>query len=431
MKYDIFISYRREGGKNYARTLKPELEKRGFRVFLDFDELKDGVFDKRIMDAIANAPIFLVILSKGSLDRCVNDGDWVKEEILYADKTNRHIVPVEVDKTFREMPETLPNNIKTILGAHQFSQIDTETLLQASIDQLVRDRISPYVNRFSEGHSEKEYIKKEGAEIHIEVDADCNLLRFKKQEMVLTAHEDYVIYLQPGKHKLEFVSVECPEISTVHLLTVTSNNYTDYLEIAILDKINDYKKVEEARMQEELRKKEEEKRRAAAEKKRIEEEKRLKEEEAKRIEEQRIQEEQAQKRAEEKKRKNKEKLSDSFLILMVLAPIISIGVGIVASRLFHSSWLGLEVFIVFGWFSFWLFAYLSDWINDKKDDFNIGIGISLFSIIIAIGIHSGIYFSSVWAGLGIGFALLITDFVCFFHDTKNDDTPEEDEHDNE
>ena len=35
-KYDVFISYRRVGGKDYARTLKPELEKRGFRVFLDF-----------------------------------------------------------------------------------------------------------------------------------------------------------------------------------------------------------------------------------------------------------------------------------------------------------------------------------------------------------------------------------------------------------
>jgi hypothetical protein len=39
-RYDIFISYRRESGKNYARILKPELEKRGFqdRIFLDFDE---------------------------------------------------------------------------------------------------------------------------------------------------------------------------------------------------------------------------------------------------------------------------------------------------------------------------------------------------------------------------------------------------------
>ena len=47
MKYDIFISYRRIGGKDKARPLKSELEKRGYKVFLDFDDLKDSVFDKR------------------------------------------------------------------------------------------------------------------------------------------------------------------------------------------------------------------------------------------------------------------------------------------------------------------------------------------------------------------------------------------------
>lgn len=63
MVYDIFISYRREGGKELARSLKSELERRGYRVFLDFDELNDGIFDRRIMEAIDASPIFMVLLS--------------------------------------------------------------------------------------------------------------------------------------------------------------------------------------------------------------------------------------------------------------------------------------------------------------------------------------------------------------------------------
>ena len=63
MVYDIFISYRREGGKELARSLKSELERRGYRVFLDFDELNDGIFDRRIMEAIDVSPIFMVLLS--------------------------------------------------------------------------------------------------------------------------------------------------------------------------------------------------------------------------------------------------------------------------------------------------------------------------------------------------------------------------------
>lgn len=105
MHYDIFISYRRATGKNFARIIKPELEKRGFHVFLDFDELKDGVFDKRIMDAIKDSPIFLMILSKGALDRCVNENDWVRAEIMYASEQNKHIIPVEVDEKLQGNPQ--------------------------------------------------------------------------------------------------------------------------------------------------------------------------------------------------------------------------------------------------------------------------------------------------------------------------------------
>ena len=55
MKYDIFISYRREGGSDKAWILKTELTAKGYKVFLDFDELKDGVFNKHIMQAIESA----------------------------------------------------------------------------------------------------------------------------------------------------------------------------------------------------------------------------------------------------------------------------------------------------------------------------------------------------------------------------------------
>lgn len=298
IKYDIFISYRRIGGKNYARTLKPELEKRGFRVFLDFDELKDGVFDKRIMDAINEAPIFLVILSKGALDRCVNDGDWVREEILYADKTNRHIVPVEVDKTFRDFPENLPQEVKAVLGPHQFSQIDTETLMQESIDKMVRERIKPYVTNISEAPSSLKEESSEGAEIHIEVDADCDMFRFKKLLKELHSGEDNVVHLMPGKHKVEFLSKEYPDIKTSQVITIPSIHYSDFIEISLSERIT-IRKQEEIRIQEEQRREEEARR--------LEEQKRI--EEARLLEEQkRIEEEQRRIEKEKQEKKRREKL---------------------------------------------------------------------------------------------------------------------------
>ena len=149
MKYDIFISYRRVGGKDKARSLKSELERRGYKVFLDFDDLKDSVFDKRIMDVIDETPIFLIILSAHSLDRCKNEDDWVRKEIEYANSKDKHIIPINPDKEFDGFPDDIPESIKQYLGQHQFSSIDFEQLFQESINKMVTDRIEPTLSRKS------------------------------------------------------------------------------------------------------------------------------------------------------------------------------------------------------------------------------------------------------------------------------------------
>ncbi|MBQ6238212.1 MAG: SUMF1/EgtB/PvdO family nonheme iron enzyme [Bacteroidales bacterium] len=228
--YDIFISYRREGGKNYARVIKPELEKRGFKVFLDFDELKDGKFDQRILDAIDDAPIFMLILSNGCLDRCVNDDDWVRQEILHADRSGKHIVPVEVDKSFRQMPDIVPDDVKNVVGQHQFSQVDTETLLTASMDELVHYRIRPYIT--------VAVPESEGAEIHVETDADCAILRFQKALGIARVGEDAVVRLKKGKHKLEFVSLKVDSVRQSNVVEVPDNDYSDFIEVRLKDKLD-------------------------------------------------------------------------------------------------------------------------------------------------------------------------------------------------
>ena len=124
MKYDIFISYRRVGGAQYARILQLMLSQRGYKVFLDYDELKDGVFGKRIKAAIAEAPIFLLLLSKDALDRCENVDDWLREEVLLALKLKKKIVPINPDKTFDGIHTIIPKEIVEIASDIQHSEID-------------------------------------------------------------------------------------------------------------------------------------------------------------------------------------------------------------------------------------------------------------------------------------------------------------------
>ncbi|MBP3253536.1 MAG: toll/interleukin-1 receptor domain-containing protein [Bacteroidales bacterium] len=148
---------------------------------MDFDELKDGKFDKRILEAIEDAPIFMIILSKGSLDRCTDQNDWVRQEILHAEEHRKHIIPIEVDKTFRSIPDYVPDDIKRIVGQHQFTQIDTETLFEASVNELVNLRIRPNLDREISEEPQEKHIS--GAEIHIETDRNCRVYRFHKEIM--------------------------------------------------------------------------------------------------------------------------------------------------------------------------------------------------------------------------------------------------------
>ena len=147
MKYDIFISYRREGGSEFARSVKSALESKGYFVFLDFDELKDGVFDERILKAIEQAPVFMFILSQNSLDRCVNDDDWVRKEIEYAHKLGKHVIPVNKDGDFAGLPAGLPQTIAEVLGRNQYSEVMVGQLFEASMNKMIRERVAPVVKR--------------------------------------------------------------------------------------------------------------------------------------------------------------------------------------------------------------------------------------------------------------------------------------------
>lgn len=144
-RYDIFISYRRTGGAQYARILQLMLSQRGYKVFLDYDELTDGKFGEHIQEAIKAAPIFMLILSKEALTRCKNEGDWVRREIQLAISERKHIIPVNPDNIFDGIPDGIPSDIKEEVGTHQYSDISFGQTLGVTVDYMVKNRIVPKI----------------------------------------------------------------------------------------------------------------------------------------------------------------------------------------------------------------------------------------------------------------------------------------------
>ena len=93
MAYDVFISYRRDGGDTMARLLYDRLTAEGFSPFLDIEQMRSGRFNHQLYERIAECRHFLLILSPGALDRCRNEDDWVRLEILEALRLKKNIVP--------------------------------------------------------------------------------------------------------------------------------------------------------------------------------------------------------------------------------------------------------------------------------------------------------------------------------------------------
>lgn len=94
MKYQIFISYRREGGDVLAGRLHERFTRMGYRVFYDIESLRSGDFNRALLEVIEECQDVLVVLPPGGLDRCVNKDDWVRQEIAHALKCGKTVIPI-------------------------------------------------------------------------------------------------------------------------------------------------------------------------------------------------------------------------------------------------------------------------------------------------------------------------------------------------
>ena len=139
--YDIFINYRRDPGRDFARTLQQAFKSRGYSVFFDYDSLQDGKFNEEIFSAIKTCAVFVVSYSQGSLDRCKNDNDWVRIEIEHALKHGKKIVPIAPSEVFANLtfPEDLPSSLSALRDI-ETTEIHTGKYFDDSIERCIRER---------------------------------------------------------------------------------------------------------------------------------------------------------------------------------------------------------------------------------------------------------------------------------------------------
>ena len=141
MAYDIFISYRRKGaGAGVAGELQSKLENLGYKVFLDVDEIGSGQFPTQIKQAIEQCKDFLLVLSPGTLDRCVDEEDWVRREIVMAQDMNKNIIGVGLPGFIMPEEDALPKALQSLATRQVF--VWTHEYRAASFAKIAENLVS-------------------------------------------------------------------------------------------------------------------------------------------------------------------------------------------------------------------------------------------------------------------------------------------------
>ena len=135
MHYDVFISYRRDGGDSFAMILKNELKERGLKVFHDIESLRSGDFNQQLYREIEESAKFILVLPPNALDRCIHDpNDWVRLEIEHALRCGKIIIPIMMRGFV--FPDALPAPLDTIFK-YQGLEPRMDHTFQSSMDYLV------------------------------------------------------------------------------------------------------------------------------------------------------------------------------------------------------------------------------------------------------------------------------------------------------
>lgn len=134
--YDVFISYRRQGGAEKAELTKGELMKRGFResrMFMDTRSIVSGNYIQSILDALDESANMVVIVTKGCFDNLPADSTWVKE-IEHALQRGINIVPVYFDGITTVKAGELPESIQrlsfenAVMYVHEYADASFDRL---------------------------------------------------------------------------------------------------------------------------------------------------------------------------------------------------------------------------------------------------------------------------------------------------------------
>ena len=243
--FDVFISYRRSDGTVKAKALDLAFSMDDCRTFLDFKSLGTGAFDKRLENAVLDAPIFIMVWTPDYFKRCVKGGetadgktvfepdedDWVRKEIELALANSKKIIPINYDKVLDNIPDYLDEDLKKGLGVHQFVNLYGDNTFDDAVKGIFDREIRPFI-----GATPKPENK---VKVRVKADADCELL--DNNEVIATIQQGKTtqLFFERGEYELIARSIEFPHIYEVIKRTFDDVSYNYLITTNLSDKVQE------------------------------------------------------------------------------------------------------------------------------------------------------------------------------------------------
>ena len=136
--FDIFISYRREGGLELADSIYQRLINAGYSAFLDLEQLNSGKFNTKLIGVIEQCQDFILVLPPDALDRCADEDDWVRQEVECALKNKKNIIPIMLRGFEWPSVDALPESLRDLPNYNGISASDHNVFVE-NVERLKRN----------------------------------------------------------------------------------------------------------------------------------------------------------------------------------------------------------------------------------------------------------------------------------------------------
>ena len=217
--YDIFISYRRDGGFETAKHLNDLLVHDGYTVSFDIDTLREGDFDETLLRRIDQCVDFILVVDKHTFDRTLDPEfdpkkDWLRIELAYALKLRKNIIPVLLSGV-NGFPNNLPEDV-----------VDVTTKNGPEYNKYYFDEFYKRLKSFLHCIPRNAKIEdKDYATITLYSDSDASVSYDGEHIANVKAKEFTKVQVPLGEHVLEYVSIRdsSRRYSEVHALNEVKN----------------------------------------------------------------------------------------------------------------------------------------------------------------------------------------------------------------